>query len=93
MDARLCSSMLMQNFDDSTFGISIYFAGRILEPYILRDLPKPRGNTPIARFPPGIAPTPATAAMRVGCGQLDPGTVIRPEPAEWHPRIPERLNR
>jgi hypothetical protein len=30
--------------------------------------------------------------MRVGCGQLDPGAVIRPEPAEWHPRMPERLN-
>ena len=24
--------------------------------------------------------------MRVDCGQLDPGAVIRPEPSEWHPR-------
>jgi hypothetical protein len=30
--------------------------------------------------------------MRVHCGQLDPGAVIRPVPGEWHPRIPERLD-
>jgi hypothetical protein len=30
--------------------------------------------------------------MRVDCGQLDPDAVIRPEPAEWHPRMPERLD-
>jgi hypothetical protein len=30
--------------------------------------------------------------MRVDCGQLDPGTVIRPESGEWHPRMPERLD-
>src|SRR5690348_4645246 len=30
--------------------------------------------------------------MRVDCGQLDPGAVIRPEPGEWHPRMPERLD-
>jgi hypothetical protein len=30
--------------------------------------------------------------MRVDCGQLDPGAVIRPAPGEWHPRIPERLD-
>src|SRR6266581_8185663 len=29
--------------------------------------------------------------MRVDCGQLDPGAVIRPGPGEWHPRMPERL--
>jgi hypothetical protein len=29
--------------------------------------------------------------MRVDCGQLDPGAVIRPAPGEWHPRMPERL--
>jgi hypothetical protein len=29
--------------------------------------------------------------MRVDCGQLDPGAVIRPVPGEWHPRMPERL--
>jgi hypothetical protein len=23
--------------------------------------------------------------MRVDCGPLDPGAVIRPEPGEWHP--------
>ena len=28
---------------------------------------------------------------RVGCGQFDPGAVIRPEPGEWYPRMPERL--
>jgi hypothetical protein len=30
--------------------------------------------------------------MRVDCGQLDPGAVIRPVPGEWHPRTPERLD-
>jgi hypothetical protein len=30
--------------------------------------------------------------MRVDCGQLDPAAVIRPEPGEWHPRMPERLS-
>jgi hypothetical protein len=30
--------------------------------------------------------------MRVDCGQLDAATVIRPEPGEWHPRMPERLD-
>ena len=25
--------------------------------------------------------------MRVDCGQLDPGAVIRPEPGEWYPRM------
>ena len=30
--------------------------------------------------------------MRVDCGRLDPGTVIRPEPGEWRPRMPERLD-
>src|SRR5204863_5611283 len=30
--------------------------------------------------------------MRVDCGQLDPGAVIRPDPGEWHPRMPERLD-
>ena len=29
--------------------------------------------------------------MRVDCGQLDPGAVIRPVPGEWHPHTPERL--
>jgi hypothetical protein len=28
--------------------------------------------------------------MRVDCGQLDRGVVIRPVPGEWHPRMPER---
>jgi hypothetical protein len=28
--------------------------------------------------------------MRVDCGQLDPGAVIRPVPEEWHPRMPQR---
>jgi hypothetical protein len=30
--------------------------------------------------------------MRVDCGQLDPGTVIRPIPGEWDPEMPERLD-
>ena len=30
--------------------------------------------------------------MRVDCGQLDPGAVIRPVPGEWHPRMPELLD-
>jgi hypothetical protein len=30
--------------------------------------------------------------MRVDCGQIDPGTVIRPVPGEWRPRMPERLD-
>jgi hypothetical protein len=30
--------------------------------------------------------------MRVDCGQLDPAAVIRPELAEWHPRMPKRLD-
>jgi hypothetical protein len=31
-------------------------------------------------------------ATRVDCGELDPAAVIRPEPGEWHPRMPERLD-
>jgi hypothetical protein len=31
--------------------------------------------------------------MRVDCGQLDPDAIIRPIPGEWHPHIPERLDR
>jgi hypothetical protein len=31
-------------------------------------------------------------AVRVDCGQLSPGAVIRPAPGEWHPHMPERLN-
>ena len=30
--------------------------------------------------------------MRVDCGQLHPGAVIRSEPGEWHPYMPERLD-
>jgi hypothetical protein len=30
--------------------------------------------------------------MRVDCGLLDPGAVIRPDPGEWYPRMPERLD-
>src|ERR1700675_2145137 len=30
--------------------------------------------------------------MRVDCGQLDPGVVIRPVAGEWRPRMPERLD-
>jgi hypothetical protein len=31
--------------------------------------------------------------MRVDCGQLDPGAVIRPVPGEWYPRMPEAPRR
>ena len=30
--------------------------------------------------------------MRVDCGRLDPGMVIRPAPGAWHPRMPDRLD-
>jgi hypothetical protein len=30
--------------------------------------------------------------MRVDCGQLDPGAVIRPAPGEWQPRMPKQLD-
>jgi len=30
--------------------------------------------------------------MRVDCGQIDPGMVIRPVAGEWQPHIPERLD-
>ena len=30
--------------------------------------------------------------MRVDCGQLDPGAVIRPVAGEWAPEMPARLN-
>jgi hypothetical protein len=30
--------------------------------------------------------------MRVDCGQLDPGGVIRPVPGEWRPHMPQRLD-
>jgi hypothetical protein len=30
--------------------------------------------------------------MRINCGELDPGAVIRPELGEWRPHIPERLD-
>jgi hypothetical protein len=30
--------------------------------------------------------------MRVDCGELDPGAVIRLAPGEWHPRMPEQLD-
>jgi hypothetical protein len=30
--------------------------------------------------------------MRVDCGQLEPGAVIRPVPGEWLPHMPERLD-
>src|SRR5467141_2295263 len=33
-----------------------------------------------------------SCTMRVDCGQLDPGAVIRPVSGEWDPRMPERLD-
>jgi len=29
-------------------------------------------------------------ALRVDCGQIDPGTVIQPPLGEWQPHVPER---
>jgi hypothetical protein len=31
--------------------------------------------------------------MRINCGELDPGAVIRPIRGEWHPRMPSRAVR
>ena len=33
-----------------------------------------------------------SCTMRVDCGPLDPGAVIRPVPGEWHPHMPLRLD-
>jgi hypothetical protein len=63
----------------------------------------PRKVTYFEPVPPRLAPNTIIEAtfevgrrfrctMRVDCGQLDPGAVIRPEPDEWHPRMPERLD-
>ena len=30
--------------------------------------------------------------MRVDCGRVDPGAVIRPDPGEWYPRMPDWLD-
>jgi hypothetical protein len=30
--------------------------------------------------------------MRVDCDELDPGAVIRPAAAEWHPHMPKQLD-
>ena len=30
--------------------------------------------------------------MRIDCGQIDPGAVIRPVAGKWHPHMPERLD-
>jgi hypothetical protein len=30
--------------------------------------------------------------MRVDCGQLEPGVVIRPVAGEWHPHMPKSLD-
>ena len=30
--------------------------------------------------------------MRVDCGRLDPGAVIRPVRGKWHPQMPEHLD-
>jgi len=30
--------------------------------------------------------------MRINCGELDPGVVIRPVRAEWHPYMPDQLD-
>jgi hypothetical protein len=30
--------------------------------------------------------------MRINCGEIHPGAVIRPVAGEWHPYLPERLD-
>ena len=30
--------------------------------------------------------------MRIKCGELDPGAVIRPVPGEWHPHMRDHLD-
>src|SRR5205823_13574451 len=30
--------------------------------------------------------------MRIDCSQVDPGSVIRPVPGEWHPHMPAQLD-
>jgi hypothetical protein len=44
------------------------------------------------QVPAIIEPPIFRCTMRVDCGQLDAGALIRPEPGEWHPRMPERLD-
>jgi hypothetical protein len=29
----------------------------------------------------------------IDCGELNPGAVIRPVPGEWHPHMPEHLDK
>ncbi len=45
----------------------------------------PRKVTYFAPVPPRLA--------RLDCGRLDPGAVIRPAPGEWHPHMPEHLDK
>jgi hypothetical protein len=63
----------------------------------------PRKVTYFEPVPPRLAPNTIIEStfevgrrfrctMRVDCGQLEPGAVIRPVPGEWHPRMPERLD-
>jgi hypothetical protein len=63
----------------------------------------PRNVTYFEPVPPCLAPNTIiestfevgrsfSCTMRVDCGQLEPGAVIRPVPEEWHPRMPERLD-
>jgi len=35
---------------------------------------------------------PLPLPMCINCGELDPAAVIRPDPGEWHPRMPDRLD-
>ena len=63
----------------------------------------PRNVTYFEPAPPRLAPNTIIEStfevgrrfrctMRVDCGQLDPGAVMRPERGEWYPRMPERLH-
>jgi hypothetical protein len=63
----------------------------------------PRKVTWFEPVPPRLAPNTVIEStfevgrrfrctMRVDCGQLDLGAVIRPEPGEWYPHMPEQLD-
>jgi len=45
--------------------------------------PRLARNTVIGRF---------RCTMRINCGELDPGAVIRPVAGEWYPHMPQRLD-
>src|SRR5262249_61734881 len=66
--------------------------------------PPPPGKSPFfGPFPPRLARNTVIEStfevgrrfrctMRIDCGQLNPGAVIRPVAGEWHPYLPARLD-